>query len=226
MRTVLIPGSVGVLEVAIDLPTSAVTALALVAHPHPLNGGTMDNKVVTTIARACTGMGYATIRFNYRGVGQSQGVYDAGVGEVDDAACALAYLCAQHPELSKPKLVLAGFSFGTAVAYKLARRLGSAEGQTGVTLAGLVLAGAAVSRFSEIDETGLHQQTNEPLLTLDNTLMIHGECDETVPLAEPFLWAKLQGLAVTVVPDADHFFNKKLIPLKHLVTRHLSTLTV
>lgn len=200
----LIAGPTGQLEIAYEAPQGACRALAVICHPHPLHGGTMDNKVVTTLGRACAMMGCAVVRFNYRGVGASAGQFDNTVGEADDAAAALAWLQAQHsPALP---VVLAGFSFGTAVAARLAARLAPD------TLSAMILAGAAVQRFAQVD------------VPVAKTLMIHGELDETVPLQETIDWAVQFQLPVTVVPRSDHFFNKQLGPLKSLALRHLQAL--
>jgi alpha/beta superfamily hydrolase len=169
MSILIIPGPAGDLEVAIDAAqgdyASMPRALAVVAHPHPLHGGTMDNKVTTTLARACASAGCAVLRFNCRGVGRSAGEFDHSRGETDDAAAALAYLQTQYPNVQA--LVLCGFSFGTAVVTQLAQRLPNGH------VVAMVLAGAAVQRFA-------------PTATVhaDITLLVHGECDETVPLAE------------------------------------------
>ena len=204
MSTQIIPGPEGDLEVAIELPQGTIRALALVAHPHPLHGGTMDNKVTTTLARVCVASGCAVIRLNYRGVGKSAGSFDFAKGETDDAACALAYLQAVHGR--DLLVVLCGFSFGTAVVAQLAQRLLPEQ------LAAMVLAGAAVQRFANV--------TVEPELTL----MVHGELDDTVPLSETLNWARPISLPVTVVPNADHFFNRQLLPLKALASRHINAL--
>lgn len=210
-KTQLINGAVGTLEIAYELPAGGVRALALVCHPHPLHGGTLDNKVVTTLARACLSMGCATLRFNFRGVGASQGTFDHAIGEVDDAAAALAWLQSENGTGYGQGLpiVLCGFSFGTAVAAKLAQRL--LPGQ----LIAMILAGAAVQRFSPDGAMVIHPEL---------TLMVHGELDETVPLNETLAWAVDYALPVSVVPQADHFFNRQLTPLKTLALRHLKAL--
>jgi uncharacterized protein len=204
MSNQLITGPCGDLEIAIELPQGEVRALALVAHPHPLHGGTMDNKVTTTLARVCAGAGCAVIRLNYRGVGKSAGVFDNTIGETDDAACALAHLKALHGAYLP--VVLCGFSFGTAVAAQLAQRLPAEQ------LVAMVLAGAAVQRFASV--------TVNPEITL----MVHGELDETVPLIETLDWARPMALPIAVVPSADHFFNRQLLPLKALASRHLKVM--
>jgi len=182
-------GPAGDIECAVDEPPGAPRGIALIAHPHPLFGGTLDNKVVQTLARAFVELGYATWRPNFRGVGASEGAHDEGRGEADDLAAVLAHLGADRP-------VLAGFSFGAAVQAKLAARVATER---------LVLVGVAVSRL------------DVPAVP-PGTLVIHGELDETVPLAAVLDWARPQELPVLVVPGADHFFHRKLAALKIAVT--------
>jgi uncharacterized protein len=203
MSTQIILGPAGDLEIAIELPQGNICAVALVAHPHPLHGGTMDNKVTTTLARVCAAAGCAVVRLNYRGVGKSAGSFDHSKGETDDAACALRHLQALYGNLP---VVLCGFSFGTAVVAQLAQRLAPDQ------LIAMILAGSAVQRFAQV---GIN-----PALTL----MVHGELDETVPLSETLDWARPLSLPIAVVPSADHFFNRQLLPLKALAARHLNAL--
>jgi uncharacterized protein len=209
MSTFIILGPAGDLEIAIELPQGDIKglprAIALVAHPHPLHGGTMDNKVTTTLARACAAAGCAVVRFNCRGVGLSAGTFDHSHGETDDAAAALVYLQAQYA--ADLPIVLCGFSFGTAVAAQLAQR------QPPGRVVAMILAGAAVQRFATT-------ATVNP----ETTLMVHGEYDETVPLAETLAWAATQSLPISVIPTADHFFSRQLVPLKLLSNRHLKAL--
>lgn len=195
-RRELIDGPVGRLECAIDLPQGEARGLAIVAHPHPLHGGTLDNKVAQTLARAHVEAGYATVRPNFRGVGRSEGAHDASRGEVDDLAAALAYLRAAHGALP---LALAGFSFGAAMQLKLASREPPRS---------LVLVGVAV---------GYADTPPAP----PGTAVIHGEQDETVPLAGVLDWARPQDLPVTVIPGADHFLHRRLNLLRALVAQHL-----
>lgn len=193
-------GSAGALECALDLPTDTPRGLALVAHPHPLFGGTMNNKVVHTLTRAFVALGYATARMNFRGVGSSGGVYDAGVGETDDMALLLTHMQQQYPGLP---FALAGFSFGTFVQTQLQKRL-----ETQATPAErLVLVGAAPGKW--------------PLPTVPaDTILIHGEQDDTIPLADVFEWARPQDLPILVVTGADHFFSRKLHHIKsHVVEK-------
>jgi len=174
----------------------------VIAHPHPLFAGTMDNKVVQTVARAFVQCGWRALRFNFRGVGASTGSHDNGVGEVDDMLSVV-----QHGTGSGGLLALAGFSFGAHVASQVLSRLW-ADGR----VAKVVLIGAAVSRF---DVPPIPADAH-PL-----TLVVHGEVDDTVPLAAVLDWARPQSLPVTVVPGVGHFFHGQLPLLKNLVVRHI-----
>jgi uncharacterized protein len=200
-QTFFLIGPAGQIECALDLPDpdkfSAPRGIALVAHPHPLFGGTMNNKVVHTLTRAFTTLGYAAARMNFRGVGQSQGVHDEGRGEVDDMAILLAHMQQQYPDLP---FALAGFSFGTFVQTGLHGRL--AEQQTPPER--LVLVGCAAGKWPI------------PEVPAD-TIVIHGELDDTIPLTAVFDWARPQTLPVMVIPGADHFFNLKLQHIKNWV---------
>jgi alpha/beta superfamily hydrolase len=196
-----IAGPVGTLECALDLPDSDQFAtprgIALVAHPHPLFGGTMDNKVAQTLARAFVALGYAAARMNFRGVGQSQGVHDEGRGETDDMAALLLHLQQQMPGLP---CALAGFSFGTFVQAQLQQRLLAA----GTPAERLVLIGAAAGKWAM------------PAIPAD-TILVHGELDDTIPLAAVLDWLRPQDIPVLVVPGADHFFHRKLQHIKTAV---------
>ena len=188
-RRETVRGPAGGIECAVDEPQGTVRGVALVAHPHPLFGGTLDNKVVQTLARALVALGYAAWRPNFRGVGKSEGAYDEGRGEVDDLAAVLAHAGTERP-------VLAGFSFGAAMQARLAARIAPER---------MVLVGIAVNHF-------------EAPAVPAGTLLIHGENDETVPIAAVRAWAKPQALPVIVVPGADHFFHRKLPELRMAVT--------
>lgn len=194
-RRIAVPGPVGRIECAIDVSSSPPRAVALIAHPHPLHGGTLDNKVVQTLARTFVDLGYAAVRPNFRGVGASEGEHDAGVGEVDDLAAVLARA---QEEYGAAPAVLAGFSFGAAMQVRLVQRLAPDA------VARLVLVGVAVMRF------------DAPAVP-KGTLVIHGERDETVPLAAVLDWARPQDLPVVVVPGADHFFHRRLHSLRDIV---------
>lgn len=206
-ETRTIPGPAGVLELAIDRPAvpRADGGVAVIAHPHPLYGGTLHNKVVQTLARAFVQQGWVSVRFHFRGVGASTGVHDHGVGEVDDL---LAVVAACAP-VDAP-LALAGFSFGGYVAAAGAARLWPAR-----PVQALVLVAPAASRFAM------------PALAaelLPRTLVVHGEADDTVPLSAALDWARPLALPVTVIPGGEHFFHGRLPLLKDLVARHLRAL--
>ena len=192
-RRETVAGPAGRIECAVDLPAGAPRGTALVAHPHPLHGGTLDNKVVQTLARAFAELGYAAWRPNFRGVGASEGTHDEGRGEVDDLAAVLAQLRAERP-------VLAGFSFGAAVQTRLAQRLA----KEGNPPSRMVLVGLAVKHLEAVPVPA-------------NTILIHGELDTTVPLADVLAWARPQDLPVVVVPGADHFFHRRLAILRAIV---------
>lgn len=195
----VVAGPAGALAIATDAPAAPPRGLALICHPHPLHGGTLDNKVVQTLARAFVALGYTSLRFNFRGVGGSEGSWDEGRGEVDDA---LAVLQAQR--LPGQALVVAGFSFGGYVATQVAARL--ADGRAaGGPAERVVLVGVAASRFDAAPVPA-------------DTLVIHGESDDVVPLSAVFDWARPQSLPVVVVPGAGHFFHGQLPLLKTLVT--------
>lgn len=191
-------GPAGRLECAIDAPAAAPIGLAVVCHPHPLHGGTMDNKVVQTLARALLALGWTVVRFNFRGVGQSAGVWDDGRGEVDDALAVIA----QHRDAGQP-LLLAGFSFGAFVAAEAASRLPEAE-----RALRLVLVGPST------------QKQRVPAVPAD-TVVIHGESDDVVPLSATLDWARPQSLPVIVFPGVGHFFHGQLGLLKSVVVQQL-----
>ena len=191
-RREFVAGPVGRIECAVDGPEGAPPiGVALIAHPHPLFGGTLDNKVVQTLARAFVELGYEAWRPNFRGVGETEGTHDEGRGELEDLAAIVAHL---KPE----RLALAGFSFGAGVQVMLAQRVRAEK---------LVLVGVAVTRFAL-----------QPVQA--GTLVIHGEQDDTVPLAAVLDWARPQDLPVVVIPGADHFFHRKLHNLRALVRSH------
>ena len=197
-RKVLIDGPAGPIECAVDqlLDLQAPRGTAVICHPNPTQGGTMDNKVVQTLARAFVQLGYQVIRFNFRGIGQSGGGWDEGRGEVDDALAVVAHF--RQPGLP---LVLGGFSFGGYVASRAALRL---EGEAAPER--LVLVGPATSRFD---------MATVPA----DSLVIHGEVDDVVPLSSVLDWARPQHLPVVVVPGVGHFFHGQLTLLKNLVLR-------
>ena len=187
-RREFIVGPAGRIECAVDQPQAARRGSALIAHPHPLFGGTLDNKVVQTLARAFVELGYETWRPNFRGVGATEGVHDEGAGELED-------LHAVAKALARESLILAGFSFGASLQARLAQR---------VKADWLVLVGIGITRL-------------EAPPVPEGSLVIHGENDDTVPLAAVLDWARPQDLPVVVVPGAEHFFHRKLHVLKRIV---------
>ena len=191
----IVAGPAGDLECAIDAPAGTAYGTAIVCHPHPQFGGTMDNKVVATLARAFVQCGWRAVRFNFRGIGGSAGTWDEGRGEIDDAMAVTAAL----REPGQP-LALAGFSFGAYVASQVAAAVPAER---------LVLIGPATANFTVAAVRA-------------DTLVIHGEADDVVPLAATLDWARPQALPVLVVPGGGHFFHGQLSLLKSLVVRHLS----
>jgi len=201
----LLHGPAGSIEVLRDAPTDGQSSkgLAVIAHPHPLFGGTMDNKVVQTLARAFVQCGWQAVRFNFRGVGATQGAYDEGRGEAQDFLTVVQQCAPEGP------LALAGFSFGSFVMSQALSVLSPSR-----QLDKLVFVGVAASRF---------QVAQVPPDLHERTLVIHGEHDDTVPLAAVMDWARPQVLPVTVVPGGSHFFHGQLPLLKSLVVRHLTS---
>ncbi|WCM93502.1 alpha/beta fold hydrolase [Acidovorax sp. NCPPB 2350] len=199
-------GAAGAIEALRDPAVPADGAVprgvAVIAHPHPLFGGTMDNKVVQTLARAFVASGWTAVRFNFRGVGATAGTHDEGRGELDDLLSVIEQAAPQGP------IALAGFSFGAFVtSHALARLWG------GRSIERAVLVGTAASRFTVAPV---------PPEAHEHTLVVHGEQDDTVPLAAVMDWARPQILPVTVVPGGGHFFHGQLPLLKSLVMRHLA----
>ncbi|NYH97708.1 alpha/beta hydrolase [Cupriavidus plantarum] len=205
-----IPGPVGAIDISIDRPQNApVRGLALVSHPHPLFAGTKDNKVAQTLARTFVALGYATVRPNFRGVGGTEGEHDKGIGEQDDQLAVIAWMRQQtawSPDVATLPLALGGFSFGSFVTTHVARRLAEA----GTPAQRLALVGTAASRWEVCDVPA-------------DTIVIHGELDDTVPLASVLDWARPQELPVIVIPGADHFFHRKLHLIKQLIVNAWAT---
>jgi alpha/beta superfamily hydrolase len=187
-----VQGAAGTVEVDINDPGEHRRGIALVAHPHPLQGGTKDNKVVTTLAKTFFGMGRVVLRPNFRGVGASEGAHDEGRGEADDLIVVLEDAKKRYGDLP---VTLAGFSFGSFVQTRVARRVVAAQ---------LVLVAPAVNRFAA--------ETVPP-----DTLVIHGEHDDVVPLTAVLDWARPQNLPIVVVPGGEHFFHGRLALLSRIV---------
>lgn len=196
-KQVVFAGPAGQLEGVLHMPAEEAVAIAVVAHPLPTMGGTMDNKIVTTLAKTFTELGFATLRFNFRGVGASSGEFDGGNGEVEDM---LAVIEHARDAFGQLPLILAGFSFGGYVAARAAQHQPPHK---------LVLIAPAVGRFA---------MPHVP----HNTLLIHGEHDEVIPLSDAFEWARPQHLPVVVFPDAGHFFHGRLNQIKQIVLREFN----
>lgn len=207
-QTELINTPTGVIEVAVDFPknteiTQQSKGTAFISHPHPLHGGTMDNKVVQTMARSFAYAGWKVIRFNFRGVGKSHGEFDNGVGETDDLLSVITHFAPEGP------ICLGGFSFGASVTCRAMQKL-----QHTRDVEKIVLIGLAASRFEA------------PPIDPDyhlSTLVIHGQDDETVELKHVLSWANPQILPVTIVPQTGHFFHGQLSLLKGLIIRHVNS---
>jgi len=198
----LIKGPDGQIDLLIDAP-SEVRGIAIVAHPHPLFGGANTNKVAHTLARSLRDLGYAAIRPNFRGVGKTEGEHDHGMAETEDTLAVLAWA---HSRYGMLPLALAGFSFGAFVQTRVAARL--ADGVTPAKR--IVLVGLAAGEV-----TGARKYATEPVAK--GSLIIHGEEDETVPLANVLDWARPLEMPVIVVPGADHFFHGRLHILRDLI---------
>ena len=188
-------GPAGLLQGVTHIPAAAPRAIAVVAHPLPTKGGTMENKVVTTLAKTFAELGFVALRFNFRGVGESSGQYDEGNGEVEDAITVARYAQREYGDLP---LILSGFSFGAYVQARAAQQLHPQR---------LVLVAPAVGRFAL------------PAVP-QNTLLIHGEQDEVVPLAEVLRWAQPQHLHIVVLPQTTHFFHGRLPRLREIVRQY------
>ena len=194
-----LPGPVGQLEAILELPADGeVRALAVVCHPHPQHGGTMHNKVAHTLARSFLRLGFAALRFNFRGTEGSQGQYDDGVGELDDAVAAINWMRQRYPD--RP-VWLGGFSFGAAIAIRAA---------TIVEVDGLVSVAPAVYRFAG----NLDKQPDCPWL------VIQGDMDELVAVDETIEWVNglEPGPDLLVMAGAEHFFHGRLNDLRSAVT--------
>jgi alpha/beta superfamily hydrolase len=191
-------GTAGLLEGVVHMPEEITCAIAVVAHPLPTMGGTMDNKVAVTLAKTFAELGCVALRFNFRGVGASEGEFTGGDGEEQDMIAVARYAQEQFGE--ELPLILSGFSFGGYVAARAAQQLHPRH---------LVLAAPAVGRFAM------------PAVAPD-TLVIHGEHDDVVPLADSLEWARPQHLPIVVLPQAEHFFHGRLTQLHDIVRRHFN----
>lgn len=203
-------GLAGIIDCAIDWPEGAPTGWALILHPNPSQGGTRDNKVVTTLSRACVQQGLVALRPNFRGIGASGGSFDHGKGELQDMAALVEQFRTRYPEIAAKPWVLGGFSFGTSIAVQLFAQWEKLEKNLPNIV---ILTGSAALRFR-------HSEAKAP----EDALVIHGELDEVVPLSEVMEWARPLGMPVVVIPEAGHFFHGKLLVLRQLVQTRLKAL--
>ena len=210
---VIFAGPAGQLEGILHLPGTVPRAIAVVAHPLPTMGGTMENKVVSTLARTFVELGFAALRFNFRGVGESAGSYDQGNGETLDAIAAASFMRGEFPNLP---LIGAGFSFGGYVQARAAEELQPHK---------LVLVAPAVGRFDPSTELragpSTTLRTGMPHVPVD-TLLVHGDLDEVVELDAVLHWARPQHLPIVVLAGAEHFFHGRLTQLRQIVLQHFA----
>lgn len=185
-----IKSAIGHIETLVNDPGDTRRGLAFIAHPHPLHGGSMDNKVVQSIAQICHDQGYVAVRPNFRGVGSSDGEYTGGSGETEDMLAVIAFV-RSHYDATLP-VVLAGFSFGGYVQHRVAQQMAVDK---------LLLIGPAVN---------LYEFGSVPA----NTTIIHGVEDEVVPFADAQSWARNHNIAFKPIAGAGHFFHGKLAELK------------
>ncbi|WP_258002258.1 alpha/beta hydrolase [Burkholderia sp. WAC0059] len=200
-------GPAGPVEIIRELPDGRVRGVAIVTHPHPLLGGTAEHKVPYTIAQVCLAHGLVALRPNFRGVGGTAGLHDGGRGEADDIQAIARQAMADYDGLP---LILAGFSFGAFVQTMVGRRLLEEGGQP----VQMILAGLP---YGKIPAGRQYETPGVP----ESALVIHGERDEVVPLANVFEWLRPQEIPVVVVPGAGHFFTGKLQLLRNVLDDHL-----
>ena len=205
VEKLILEGPAGDIEARLELNVEQPMFRALICHPHPLFGGTMDNKVVTTLSRACRDAGAAVLRFNFRGVGASQGVHGGGFSEAEDLLAAEAWLDQRYPDLP---LWLAGFSFGSYVAARGAVSL-AANGRAPVHL--MLLAPPVHNNdFTALDSPGCRVS------------VVQGEDDEVVPPEEVYRWAERSAWTPELIriPSAGHFFHGRLPELASIANDH------
>jgi hypothetical protein len=195
---VLFSGGAGNIEAMIDSPAAVARGIALIAHPHPLYGGTLENKVVQTLAKVFVELGYIAVRPNFRGAGKTEGVYDYGEGECDDLVEVVRQARERCGDLP---LVLAGFSFGAYVQTRVANRIAPERVVLVAPATGFVNAGRSYAA----------------LAVPADTIVIHGERDQTVPLANVLDWVRPLDIPIVLVPDADHFFHRRLHLVRSIV---------
>jgi hypothetical protein len=199
VRKFFIEGPAGRIETILAEPATIPSGIAVVAHPHPLHGGTMDNKVVYTLFNSVLELGYIAVKFNFRGTGNSEGAFDHGIGEVEDVVAVAQSIQNQFIDHAGDlPLLLAGFSFGGGVQIQVAERLNPRS----LILVSPSLRHADVLKVPE---------------NVKNTLIIQGDKDDIVPLNAILDWAAPQCLPVVIIPGAEHFFHGKLNMLKRVI---------
>lgn len=202
MQKFFIDGPAGKIETILAEPKTQPKGIAVVAHPHPLHGGTMDNKVVYTLFNSVLALEYIAVKFNFRGVGKSEGIFDNGIGEVEDVIAVTQMIQSQFTDHADYlPLLLAGFSFGGGVQILAAERLNPKS---------LVLVAPSLK----------HVKVSDIPDNIDHTLIIQGDLDEIVPLNTILDWATPQSLPVVVIPGAEHFFHGKLTVLKQVIQNY------
>lgn len=200
MQTEIIPGPAGALQVLVEQPDAEPRAMAVICHPHPLHGGSLTNKIVHQLARTFADMGAVSVRFNFRGVGESAGEYDEGCGELDDLFAVVSWATQRWPELP---LWLGGFSFGGFIAIQAAAKLDPRR---------LVTVSPAVNYFPD--------QTVD--LPDTDWLLIQGDGDDVVPLSKVQAWERQLSAppVLTIISGAGHFFHGRLNELKQAMLDH------
>ncbi len=194
-----VDGPIGKLETVLAEPETAPIGIAVIAHPHPLHGGTMDNKIVYTLFHSLLELGFIAVKFNFRGVGESEGIFDNGIGEIEDAVTVTNAIRSQYSNhLPRMPLLLAGFSFGGGIQLYAAVQLNPEF---------LVLVAPSVNN---LNAPPVHEQTK-------HALIIHGEYNEIVSIKTIFDWAAPQSLPIVIIPGAEHFFHGKLPILKQTI---------
>lgn len=200
----MIPGPAGALQsiLTADQPVESLPQIALICHPHPLHGGTMNNKVITTVTRSFRDAGIASIRFNYRGVGESDGAFGDAIGETEDLLAVYAWLRQQNPDAD---VFLAGFSFGSYVVYRASADIQPAK---------LITIAPAVH----------HHQYDELPVPQCPWLLVMGDADEVVPADQVYAWADGLSTQPTLIkfPETSHFFHGKLIELRQQLTEFIA----
>lgn len=199
MQTFFIEGPAGRIETILAEPKTHPSGIAVVAHPHPLHGGTMDNKVVYTLFNSVLELRYIAVKFNFRGVGKSEGVFDNGIGEVEDVIAVTQSIQSQFTDHTGDlPLLFAGFSFGGGIQIRAAERLNPRS---------LVLVSPSLR----------HVGAPRIPASVENTLIIQGDKDDIVPLNTILDWATPQSLPIVIIPGAEHFFHGKLNVLKRVI---------